>query len=110
MLAIGDHVMYQTFSNHGPSFTVNSGSARQRAFVFCAATLTLLCAASAHAHPRLGRTDERRTECSFSKTNGNCTLVIDRLNPLAAPTIQMYPGAGLTVIVMNPHPFERYFL
>ena len=49
-------------------------------------------------------------ECSIAKTNHDCTLVIDRLNPLAPPTIQMYPKTTLTVVVKNPYFFERYFL
>lgn len=49
-------------------------------------------------------------ECSIAKTNHDCTLTIDRGNPLAPPTIQMYPRAKLQVVVMNPYPFERYFM
>src|SRR5689334_19724535 len=49
-------------------------------------------------------------ECSLSKTNNTCTLTIDRRNPLAPPTIQMYPKAVLTVEVKNPYYFERYFM
>jgi hypothetical protein len=48
-------------------------------------------------------------ECSLAKTNHTCTLTIDRLNPLAPPTIQMYPGQVLHVKVTNPRYFERYF-
>lgn len=49
-------------------------------------------------------------ECSLSKANHDCTFTLDRRNPLAPPTIQMYPGSKLTVVVSNPYPFERYFL
>src|ERR1039458_1632057 len=49
-------------------------------------------------------------ECSIAKTNASCTLTIDRRNPLAPPTIQMYPGQTLTVVVKNPYYFERYFM
>jgi len=49
-------------------------------------------------------------ECSIAKTNASCTLTIDRRNPLAPPTIQMYPGQTLTVVVRNPYYFERYFM
>jgi hypothetical protein len=49
-------------------------------------------------------------ECSLAKTNLSCTLTIDRRNPLAPPTIQMYPEQTLTVQVKNPYYFERYFM
>jgi hypothetical protein len=51
-----------------------------------------------------------KEECSLAKTNHDCTLTIDRQYPLAPPTIQMYPGTKLQVVVKNPYPFERYFL
>jgi hypothetical protein len=51
-----------------------------------------------------------QVECSPAKTNHSCTLTIDRNNPLAPPQIQMYPNQELTVLVKNPHYFERYFL
>jgi hypothetical protein len=49
-------------------------------------------------------------ECSLAKTNHTCTLTIDRRHPLTPPTIQMYPGQRLTVLVQHPYYFERYFL
>ena len=49
-------------------------------------------------------------ECSLSKTNKSCQLVIDRSNPVAPSTVQMYSDQQLTVVVKNPLPFERYFL
>jgi hypothetical protein len=49
-------------------------------------------------------------ECSLAKTNKSCALFIDRANPVAPPTIQMYSGESITVVVQNPKGFERYFL
>ncbi|MGB9069420.1 MAG: hypothetical protein WCC21_12705 [Candidatus Acidiferrales bacterium] len=49
-------------------------------------------------------------ECSLSKTNTKCVLIVDRSNPVAPPTVQMYSGETVTVVVENPNPFERYFL
>jgi hypothetical protein len=49
-------------------------------------------------------------ECSLSRTNQSCKLVIDRANPVAPSTIQMYSNQSLIVVVKNPLPFERYFL
>lgn len=49
-------------------------------------------------------------ECSLSKTNRSCQLVIDRANPVAPSTVQMYSDQQLTVIVKNPLSYERYFL
>jgi hypothetical protein len=48
--------------------------------------------------------------CSLSKTNQSCQLVIDRSNPVAPSTVQMYSDEHLRVIVKNPLPYERYFL
>ena len=59
--------------------------------------------------PTLARA-QKNPECSLSKTNENCTLVIDRSNPLAPPTIQMYSTQTVLVIVKNPLFFERYSL
>jgi len=49
-------------------------------------------------------------ECSLAKTNKSCALLIDRANPVAPSTIQMYSGESVTVVVQNPNGFERYFL
>src|ERR1700738_638844 len=49
-------------------------------------------------------------ECSLAKTNLSCELVIDRSNPVAPSTVQMYSDQELTVKITNPLPFERYFL
>src|SRR5438309_589037 len=49
-------------------------------------------------------------ECALGRTNAFCKLVIDRDNPVAPPTVQMYSDQTLTVIVKNPREYERYFL
>src|SRR5579864_4149702 len=49
-------------------------------------------------------------ECSLAKTNKSCRVTVDRSKPVAPPTVQMYSGQGVTVVVENPKPFERYFL
>src|SRR3984957_9368682 len=49
-------------------------------------------------------------ECSVSKTNESCWLIIDRKTPVAPPQIQMYSGERITVVVKQPNTFERYFL
>ncbi|MFY9909414.1 MAG: hypothetical protein WAK56_06225, partial [Candidatus Sulfotelmatobacter sp.] len=49
-------------------------------------------------------------ECSLAKTNKSCALLINRANPVAPSTIQMYSGESVTVVVQNPNGFERYFL
>jgi hypothetical protein len=49
-------------------------------------------------------------ECSVAKTNKTCAILIDRANPVAPPTIQMYSGEAITVVLQNPNYFERYFL
>jgi len=69
-------------------------------FEVVAAALTVLFAIPATAYAG---------ECSVARTNKSCTLTIDRTNPLAPPTIQMYSGETVTIIVRNPYYFERYF-
>jgi len=49
-------------------------------------------------------------ECSVTKTNNKCKLIIDRANPIAPPTVQMYSNQALTLVVKNPKTYERYFL
>lgn len=49
-------------------------------------------------------------QCNLSKTNFNCKLLLDRSNPIAPPTVQMYSDQFLVVIVKRPLPYERYFL
>ena len=49
-------------------------------------------------------------QCSLSKTNSDCKLIIDRRNPVAPSTVQMYSNQTLITIVKNPKNYERYFL
>ena len=44
--------------------------------------------------------------CSSTAMNGNCTLIIDRLNPTTPPLINAKRGSIITVTVLNPSPFE----
>ena len=74
------------------------------------ATITVVNPDGAQSSAMLVTTGALAEECSIAKTNHDCTLVIDRLNPLAPPTIQMYPKTTLRVVVKNPYVFERYFL
>ena len=56
------------------------------------------------------RKPKKPLECSVSKTNESCWLIIDRRTPVAPPQIQMYSGQSIIVIVKQPNTFERYFL
>jgi hypothetical protein len=49
-------------------------------------------------------------QCSLSKTNNACKVIIDRMNPVAPSTVQMYSNQTLFTIVKNPKFYERYFL
>lgn len=70
-------------------------------YASCAFTLLLLVASSAHAQIHL---------CSTQEVNGNCTLVLDRLDPVSLPTIQMRPDARINVTVVSPLPYETLSL
>ena len=48
--------------------------------------------------------------CSFTHTNHDCTLTLDRNSFVFPPTLQMYPGAVVTVYIQNGHDFEAYTL
>jgi hypothetical protein len=49
-------------------------------------------------------------ECALGRTNASCKLVVDRDNPVAPPTVQMYSDQVFTIVVKNPKYYERYFL
>jgi hypothetical protein len=49
-------------------------------------------------------------ECSIAKTNTSCVLTIDWDQPPAPATIQMFPGAKLTVRMKNAYFFKRHFM
>ena len=44
--------------------------------------------------------------CSYTSTNGNCLLTINRNNPVAPPTIFVRSGKSVTVCVNDPSPVE----
>jgi len=48
--------------------------------------------------------------CSYTALNGDCTITIDRLNPITPPTIYATPSAKITVAVINPSPYENLTL
>jgi len=52
----------------------------------------------------------RFPDCSLSKTNRACKLIIDRSNPLSPSAVQMYSNQALIVLLENPKRYERYFL
>ncbi|MGA7793849.1 MAG: hypothetical protein WCA19_12495 [Candidatus Acidiferrales bacterium] len=82
------------------------GSPRGFTTLFALLVVCLLTASPAHGQIDL----QHLPECSLSKTNGTCKLVIDRGNPVAPSAVQMYSNQALLVIIKNPLPFERYFL
>jgi hypothetical protein len=71
----------------------------RRAFPLTLTIITLFAA------QRIGA--QQLPECSLAKTNKSCAIVIDRGNPVAPPTIQMYSGESVTVVVRDPKYFER---
>lgn len=51
-----------------------------------------------------------QSACSTEKVNGNCQVSIDRNYPITLPTIQMRPGTKVSVVLINPLPFETVTL
>jgi hypothetical protein len=54
-----------------------------------------------------GMTARGEQPCSTEKVNRDCTFIVDRLNPLQPPTLQMYPRATVTVKIQHALPFEQ---
>jgi hypothetical protein len=48
--------------------------------------------------------------CAYAAVNGNCLLKLDRLNPVAPPTIYVRRGSHVTVLVTHPLPFEHLMM
>ncbi|MFC5865005.1 hypothetical protein ACFPT7_22040 [Acidicapsa dinghuensis] len=50
-----------------------------------------------------------QTTCSYAAVNGNCRLELDRIDPMAPPTIYVRHGSKIqiTVKVNSPLPFEH---
>ncbi|MBB5337830.1 hypothetical protein [Tunturiibacter gelidoferens] len=46
------------------------------------------------------------SSCSYTALNGSCTVTINRLHPISTATIYARRGSRITVIVLNPSPFE----
>jgi len=90
----------------------NTSSKKPLAWALLCASVALLASSSALSQDGSAHASAASASppCAIAKTNGSCTLTIDRKNPLAPPTIQMYPKSVLTVKVQNPYYFERYFM
>jgi hypothetical protein len=48
--------------------------------------------------------------CSYTAVNNNCTVTVDRMNPITPPTIYVKRGRSVTVVVANPSPLEELTL
>lgn len=72
--------------------------------------IVVLCSLGALGQQLTSSQVKALPECALGRTNASCKVVIDRDNPVAPPTVQMYSDQVLTVIVKNPKYYERYFL
>src|SRR5579864_597362 len=72
--------------------------------------IVVLCSLGALGQQLTSSQVKALPECALGRTNPSCKVVIDRDNPVAPPTVQMYSDQVLTVIVKNPKYYERYFL
>jgi len=82
----------------------------ERISMFVTAAIVLLCPYAAVRAQQPTKNDLKASAsntCAYSAINGNCTLILDRLNPVAPPTIYVRRGKQVTVIVSNPLPFEH---
>jgi hypothetical protein len=67
----------------------------------------LLASLSSARADSCGDTKKTPPACSYTLTNGNCTITIDRLNPVTPPTIYIKPTCHVQVVVTHPYQFER---
>ena len=81
-----------------------------RPYVKTLCLLAGLLSGAASVNAQKPQKPKKMLECTVSKTNESCWLVIDRNTPVAPPQIQMYSGQTVTVVVKQPNTFERYFL
>jgi hypothetical protein len=44
--------------------------------------------------------------CSYTAVNDNCSVTINRMNPVTPPTIYVKRGGSVTVVVTDPSPLE----
>lgn len=51
-----------------------------------------------------------KAECSYGRTNSDCYILVDRNDPITPVTMQLYTGARVTVILLNPRIYEQYTL
>src|SRR5689334_5079662 len=51
-----------------------------------------------------------KTVCSYTGLNGDCTITIDRLDPITPPTVYARPNAKIKVVVINPSPYGNLSL
>jgi len=71
--------------------------------------ITLLClpaALRAQLQTKQRQTTKPPKPCAYAAVNSNCTLQLDRLNPVAPPTIYVRRGSQVTVTVTHALPFE----
>lgn len=48
--------------------------------------------------------------CSYSAVNDNCSVAINRMNPVTPPTVYVHRGCSVRVTVINPSPLETLTL
>jgi hypothetical protein len=50
------------------------------------------------------------TICSYTALNRDCTIIVDRLNPITPPTVYARENAKIKILVINPSPYENLSL
>ena len=81
-------------------------------FILCIASFAALSVPSARAlsADTCPKAKVPLPGCSYTTTNGNCTISIDRMKPVTPPTIYVHRGCSVTVNVTKPSPFENLTL
>jgi hypothetical protein len=81
-----------------------------RAFVLVNCWVWALPFAAAQGTKSCDAVPVDKTVCSYTGLNGNCTITIDRMNPITPPTVYAKPDAKIKVVVINPSPYEKLYL
>lgn len=81
-----------------------------RTFVLLNCWAWALPFAAAQGTKTCERIPVNKNVCSYTGLNGDCTITIDRLNPITPPTVYAKPDAKIKVVVINPSPYENLSL
>ncbi|MGO8718682.1 MAG: hypothetical protein ACLQMO_05625 [Acidobacteriaceae bacterium] len=76
--------------------------------LFCCVLMVFISAEPAHSQCDV--VSAKNNTCSYTGLNRDCEITIDRARPATPPTIYARRGSTITILVINPSPFEALSL